>query len=149
MCHNSCERTNERAPWLALEFAGPVEVTRVDIYNRGDECGRCAARTKNVEVRLIDELPTSGDQMYTGGQLLGNFAGPGKKGEIIKVEGPVRTGRYVLVQMNNQDCLNLHEVEAFGRVILDTTTTTEQVTGASVKWVPAPITLLAILLLLF
>ena len=146
MCVSFCNTT---APWLALEFAGPVEVTRVNIYNRGDECGRCALRTKNVEVRLVDELPTSGYQMYTGGQLLGKFSGPGKKGEIIKVEGPVRTGRYVLVQMNNRDCLNLHEVEAFGRVLLDTTTTTDQMPGDSVKWVPAPITLLAILLLLF
>jgi len=163
-CHSFCNTT---APWLALEFAEPVEVTRVDIYNRGDECGGCAERTKNVEVRLIDELPTSRYQwtLYTGGQLLGTFSGPGKKGEIIKVEGPARTGRYVLVQMNNRDCLNLHEVEAFGRVAntitttttttttattaTTTTTTTGQVTGGSVKWVPAPITLLAILLLLF
>merc|ERR1711971_1126925 len=122
--------------------------TRVNIYNRGDKDGRSAERTKNLEVRLIDELPTSGDQMYTGGELLGTFSRPGKKGEIIKVEGPVRTGRYVLVQMNNRDCLNLHEVEAFGRVAntitttattttttttaTTATTTTGQVTGGSV-----------------
>ena len=146
MCNNDCK---DSTPWLALEFAGPVEVTKVIIYNRGDKDAGSAARTKNVEVRLVDELPTSGYQMHTGGQLLGTFSGPGKKGEIIKVEGPARTGRYVLVQMNNRDCLNLHEVEAFGRFVLDTTTTTEQMPGDSVKWVPAPITLLAILLLLF
>ena len=117
MCVSFCNTT---APWLALEFAGPVEVTRVNIYNRGDKDRQSAERTRNLEVRVVDELPTSGDQMYTGGQLLGKFSGPGKKGEIIKVEGPVRTGRYVLVQMNNRDCLNLHEVEAFGRIDLDT-----------------------------
>ena len=55
--------------------------------------------------------------MYTGGDILGTFAGPGTKGQVIKVEGPARTGRYVLIQMNNPDSLNLHEVEAFGQVI--------------------------------
>ena len=98
---------NTRAPWVALQFFGPVNVTRVDITS--------AAGTKNLEVRLADELPTSGKQMFTGGQLLGTFEGPGtEEGQIIKVEGPVRIGRYVLVQMNNQDCLNLKQVEAFG-----------------------------------
>ena len=92
-------------------------VTRVDIYNRDDHYG---SRLRNVEVRLTDELPPSGDQMYTGGQLLGTFAGPGTPGQIIKVEGPARTGRYVLIQMNSRDCLNLHEVETFGGVDIDT-----------------------------
>ena len=114
MCHTKC---NDNAPWIALEFSGPVKVTKVVIYNRDDGYG---SRFRNVEVRLADELPTSGDQMYNGGQLLGTFAGPGGKGEIIKVEGAAMTGRYVLIQMNNKDCLNLHEVEAFGRVALDT-----------------------------
>ena len=109
MCHTgSCI---DNTPWLALEFPGPVMVTRVDIYNRDDHYG---SRLRNVEVRLTDDLPPSGDQMYTGGQLLGTFDGPGTKGQIIKMEGPAKTGRYVLIQMNNRDCLNLHEVEAFG-----------------------------------
>ena len=112
MCHTQC---SDKAPWIALEFSGTVEVARVDIYNRGaDHCDQCAARTKNLEVRLTNELPASKDQMYTGGELLGTFQGPGTKGQIIKIQGPAKTGRYVLVQMNNQDCLNLHEVEAFG-----------------------------------
>ena len=115
----------ENAPWLALEFRDPVEVTRVDIYNRIDDVHDWAARTKNLEVRLTNELPASGDQMYTGGVLLGTFAGPGESGEIIKIEDPALTGRYVLIQMNDRDCLNLLEVEAFGSVI---TTTGQQKT---------------------
>ena len=67
MCHNSC---SERAPWIALQFYGPVEVSRVDIYNIDSHW---ASRTTNVEVRLTNELPASADQMYTGGQLLGTF----------------------------------------------------------------------------
>ena len=107
-----CTNPHENAPWLALKFPEPVKVARVDIYNRGD--ANYGSRLKNVEVRLTDELPTSGDQMYTGGQLLGTFDGPGTNGQIVKVEGTARTGRYVLIQMNNRGSLNLHEVEAFG-----------------------------------
>ena len=128
MCHTgSCI---DNTPWLALEFPGPVMVTRVDIYNRDDHYG---SRLRNVEVRLTDELPPSGDQMYTGGQLLGTFDGPGTKGQIIKMEGPAKTGRYVLIQMNNRDCLNLHEVEAFGvgetTLVFRSRSSTEEVEG--------------------
>ena len=91
----------------------------MDIYNRIYNSG---SRTRNLEVRLTNDLPTSGDQMYTGGELLGTFEGPGKAGEIIKVKGSALTGRYVLIQMDNKDCLNLLEVEVFGSVIIATTT---------------------------
>ena len=70
MCHDSCL---EKAPWIALLFYGPVEVSRVDIYNN-EIPG--ASITRNVEVKLTDELPASAHQMYAGGQLLGTFQGP-------------------------------------------------------------------------
>ena len=70
MCHNSC---SEKAPWIALQFYGTVAVSRVDIYNIGNHL---ASRTRNVEIRLTDELPASADQMYAGGQLFGTFQGP-------------------------------------------------------------------------
>ena len=115
MCHSNCS-TN--TPWLALEFSGPVTVTRVDIYNRVDN-SITAARLKNVEVRLTEELPTSDDQMYTGGELLGTgpWLGPGTvEQKVIKVDGNApKIGRYVLIQMNSRDCLNLFEVEVFGQ----------------------------------
>ena len=71
MCHSSC---SEKAPWIALQFYGPVEVSRVDIYNL--DTLQQASRTTNVEVRLTDELPVSEDQMYASGQLLGTFQVP-------------------------------------------------------------------------
>ena len=96
-----------------MEFPGPVKVTRVDIYNRGNDHHAVpdpGPALKNVEVRLTDELPTSEDQMFTGGELLGTFEGPGTTGQIVKVEGPARTGRYVLIQMNKTGGLGLREV---------------------------------------
>ena len=107
------------APWLALEFPESVSVTRVNIYNRGDGCGdSCATRLRNAEVRLTDQLPTSADQMYTGGELLGTIKGPATLSEIIRVEGAAKIGKYVLIQQNHQAYLNLHEVEAFGKSLL-------------------------------
>jgi len=108
---------SEKAPWIALQFYGPVEVSRVDIYNVENDASLLvvAARTRNLEIRLTDELPASKDQMYAGGQLLGTFQGPASTGQVIKVRGPAKTGKYVLVQMNNsQYCLHLNEVEVFG-----------------------------------
>ena len=121
-----CVTNSENAPWLALEFSELVIVKRVVIYNRGDhgvpgephyvqpQIHNYHNRLKNVEVRVTKELPTSGEKMFTEGELLGTFAGPGGLGQIISVEGPTRTGRFVLVQMNNTEYLNLHEVEVFG-----------------------------------
>ena len=116
MCHSDCCNGQENAPWLALEFSGPVNVTRVDIYNRVDN-PTMAARFRNVEVRLTEELPTSDDQMYTGGELLGTFKGPGTvEQKVIKVDGNApKIGRYVLIQMRHRETLNLYEVEAFGQ----------------------------------
>ena len=54
--------------------------------------------------------------MFTGGQLLGTFAGPGGQGQVIELENSVKTGKYVLVQMNARDCLHLREVEVYGPV---------------------------------
>ena len=110
-CHTDCTETS---PWLALEFHETVDVTKVVLYNRDDNS--YATRLKNVKVRVTQELPTSGDKMFTGGQLLGTFAGPGGQGQVIELENSVKTGKYVLVQMDARDCLHLREVEAYGPV---------------------------------
>jgi len=80
MCHTH----NERAPWLAIDYGSTVTVKRVEIFNRE---GCCGDRTKNVDVRVSNELPTSGSQMFSGGFLLGHFAGPGIDGQHIVVSG--------------------------------------------------------------
>ena len=84
-----CRTDFDNAPWLALEFFEPVSVTRVVIYNRGDNADHLLyhQRLKNVEVRVTDKLPTSGEKMFTEGELLGTFAGPGDRGQIITIDG--------------------------------------------------------------
>ena len=127
MCHTN----NERAPWIAVDYGKTVAVHRVEIFNRVACCG---ARTRNVDIRISDELPTSGSQMFSGGTLLGHFAGPASNGQHIIISGETQllnsqsllitfpgqreiSGRYVIVQMDNGgDQLNLKEVRAFDRL---------------------------------
>ena len=81
MCHSG---GSEQSPWLAIDYGTTVFVKRVEIFNRDDCCGD---RTKNVDVRVADELPTSASQMFSGGTLLGHFAGPGADRQHIIVSG--------------------------------------------------------------
>jgi hypothetical protein len=90
--NSMCHTQDEHAPWLALEFDRPVDVKSATIYNRGDCCGD---RFSNAEVRVTDTLPTDGTEMFTGGQLLGSFKGPGTNGQVIHIQGEeYLRGRY-------------------------------------------------------
>ena len=116
---NLCHSQIEAAPWLVLDFGegAKVSIERVLLYNREDSA---AARTKNVEVRLSNELPTSSSSMYSGGFLLGTFQGPAVPSQIVEIKTALGHGRYLIVQinhmnpMNNNDYLNLVEAVAFG-----------------------------------
>ena len=110
-----CQTSRDAAPWIAVDYGTSVAVERVEIFNRGTS-GR---RTRNVEVRVSDSLPTSGSRMFSGGILVGRFAGPATDGQHIIISGQrlLTSGRYVIVQMDNGgDVLNLREVKAFGRL---------------------------------
>ena len=72
------------APWLAIDYGTSVTIQRVEIFNRHDYGWW---RTRNVDVRISDELPTSGSQMFSGGTLFGHFAGPGTDGQHIVISG--------------------------------------------------------------
>ena len=112
-----CHSKRELAPWLALDYGkdARVSVEKVVIFRADRGC------PKNVEVRLTNELPTSGKKMFTGGELLGTFKGPGTRGQQIEIKsGPgweKKSGRYLVIQMNHKgksEYLNLQEVFAFG-----------------------------------
>ena len=117
MCHSK----KESAPWLALDFGkeARVSVEKVVLINRDGKWS--AARTKNVQIRLSNGLPTSGKEMFSGGEALGTFKGPATPGQTVEIEsGPgweKKTGRYLIVQMNfgnPGDYMNLQEVYAVG-----------------------------------
>ena len=80
LCHTGAEAT----PWIAVDYGTRVIVERVEIFNRISCCGD---RTRNVDIRISNELPTSGSQMFSGGTLLGHFAGPATDGQHIIVSG--------------------------------------------------------------
>ena len=79
-----CHTRNDRYPWFAVDYGKTYAIERVEIFNRHDCCGK---RTKYVEVRVCEELPTSASQKFFGGSLLGNFAGPGTNGQHIIISG--------------------------------------------------------------
>ena len=112
MCHTE----SEKAPWLALDFGAQVAVEKVVLNNRNKGFPE---RLRNAEVRVADQLLDSGQQMFTGGQLLGTFAGPGKTGEVVTLTSSSGIGgRFVIVQMDfspGTDNLNLMEVTVWGK----------------------------------
>ena len=86
--HKVCHTWGDPAPWLAIDYRISVTVQRVELFNR---IGCCGERTRNVDVRISDELPTSGSQMFSGGTLFGHFAGPGTDGQHIIISGQTQT----------------------------------------------------------
>ena len=113
---NVCNSKSESAPWLALDYGkeARVSVQKVVLYNRRDRPwagARVWARTKNVQIRLSNELPSSGKEMFLGGEALGSFKGPATRGQKVEIQsGPGwerKTGRYLIIQMNFGNALNL------------------------------------------
>ena len=80
-----CGTDTDLCPWLAIDYGKTVTVKRVEMFNRMHSC--CGSRTQNVDVRISDELPASASQMFSGGALLGHFAGPGTHGQHITISG--------------------------------------------------------------
>ena len=116
MCHTK----SERAPWLAISFGehNMISVKTVVLFNRNDYTEKPLwARTKNVEIRLANELPTSAEQMFTGGVLVGSYDGPAGRGEIIEIrslpEWQKKRGRYLIIQMDMKQKHPLHLKEVF------------------------------------
>jgi hypothetical protein len=97
---------SDQAPWIALRFSSPVLVQRVEILYYD-------SRVRDLEVRVTNNLPEDGATVFTGGKLLGGFAGPGTPGQLFTWEGPVRQGRFLLVQMKHKDVLVIHEIRVF------------------------------------
>ena len=67
-----------------------MNVQRVDIFNRR---GKWGTRTQKVEVRISDQLPSSSEEKFSGGTLLGNFEGTGANPQHIVVSGEEETDK--------------------------------------------------------
>ena len=83
-----CHTYGGAFPWITIDYGTSVIVQMVEIFNRKDYGGW---RTRNVDVRISDELPTSDKEMFSGGTLLGHFAGPGTNGQHIVISGQIQT----------------------------------------------------------
>merc|ERR1712226_545032 len=124
-----CITDKENAPWFAIDYGQKVSVGKVILNNRGDNnhvCegkkNECYERTADVVVRLSDELPADGNEMFEGGELIATWAGPGRESEEIVIKSDDGwekiLGRYLIIQMDktgSPDHLNLQEVTGYGK----------------------------------
>ena len=114
VCHTNGD-IGEKTPWLALDFGAVVSVEKVVINNRDDCCGD---RLRDAEIRVANQLPSSAQEMFRGGQLLGIFKGPAKTGEEVTLTSSTELrGRFVIVQIDSKGngIINLHEVTVWGK----------------------------------
>ena len=98
-----------------------MSVEKVVLYDR-DDC--CFGRTRNVEIWLADEIPTSGEHKFSDGEMLGSFPGAvhaHDHGHGIVIHSWAgwenKFGRYLIVQISDGNegmILNLREVFAIG-----------------------------------
>ena len=79
-----CVTNGERTPWIAIDYGTRVIIETVEIFNRLSCCGD---RTRNIDVRISNELPTSGSERFPLGTLFGHFAGPGTDAQQIIISG--------------------------------------------------------------
>ena len=109
-----CHTNAEPAPWLALDFGeeAQVSVEKTVLLNRKDQSWN---RTRNIEVWLADEIPTTAMKPLAStdgstltdvdGHMLGTFEGPATSGQEVEIEsGPgwkKKMGRYLIIQINN------------------------------------------------
>ena len=123
-----CQTKPEMAPWLAISFGELklVSVEKVTIVNILKYDG--PESTKDIEIRLADELPKSAEEMFKGGVHLIRGTGALPEGASWSVpferfiQWEKQMGRYLILQMDRRKSspsfplpLNLKEVIAYGK----------------------------------
>ena len=123
-----CQTKAEMAPWLAISFGElkHVSVDKVAIFNILKYVTGSTGQTKDLKIRLADELPESSEEMSTDGEYLGGGRNLLPEGRNINLtnSNPAwekTLGRYVIIQMDNRKnspfspmSLNLKEVFVYG-----------------------------------
>ena len=110
MCHSGNGYTDP-FPWLALQYDGEMEFTKVVVHNRKDARGD---RTKNVKIFACSGLPQSVSEYVAGCQEFASFQGPVQNGKAHTFEGTA-VGKVLVIQMKT-NIVNLQEIEAYGKV---------------------------------
>ena len=110
---NQCPTHPETAPWLALDFGEEAQVSVEktvlfgSVFNedKSSRWNRNWNRSRNVEVWLADEIPTTASAKFSEGHQLGTLAGAATFGKKVEIQsGPgwqKQMGRYLIIQMNN------------------------------------------------
>jgi hypothetical protein len=94
---------SENNDWVMIDLQQTAFVNHVRIYNRRD-C--CAFRLDNFQIRIGDSSTFANNPAcVTGGATFEN----------VKDFACVLTGRYVSLQQFNNQLMNLHEMEVYGR----------------------------------
>ena len=110
-CHTE---DTENFPWIAFQLsqAHPVFVSHVTVINRKSS----GSRLRNFEVRVSNTQPLIGDKKFTDGTKIGaTFRGPASDNQIIDFFANNNvSGKWVVLQMQNRDYLNLAEVIIYG-----------------------------------
>ena len=111
---NQCPTHPDKAPWLALDFGEEAQVSVEktilfgSVFNEDRSSGwnRNWNGSRNVEVWLADEVPTTASEKFSEGHQLGTFTGATTSGKGVEIQsGPgwkKKMGRYLIIQMNNE-----------------------------------------------
>ena len=112
-----CLSQNEDTPWLSFEFQSQINVSSIVLQNPPKH----GNRTANVYVRVTNRLPAIEEGMFSEGNLIGSYIGPGRDNQTLRIEADSSlSGRYLLIQMDKRAAnrslryLNLNEVEVIG-----------------------------------
>jgi hypothetical protein len=93
--------------WVMIDLGQTAFVNHVQIFNRDDSCGvGCAQRLNNFQIRVGDSSTFANNPACVTGE---SWFSKNKNFSCVL------TGRYVSFQQFNNQLMNLHEMEVYGR----------------------------------
>ena len=113
-CGTACISSVSKIPGIQLDYGKTVRIRSVIL--RTDDHGQTI---KNVQFRVSatgQGQGGQGDVMLNNGEVFGTFAGPAGNYQAINTTfwGEFLAGRYLLIQVENNDRFRACEVEAWG-----------------------------------
>ena len=94
--------------WIAMEFDGIFDFSRVEIFNR---LGCCGDRMENLRITAADTLPANSSSFMGGGNLFASFTGPGTTGQSYIFTGSAKGSVLVCQMETNGNAINLAEIK--------------------------------------